>query len=359
VIPVRIPRRLAYQIPDLLTYEVFRLAGGVRVAIDTEASVLEFEVAVYRAIVGGSAGEYPVTFDLVIDGSLHAAEALSEWGTRSFDIDANFLGEERRPTTLRFEGLPAGRKVVELWLPQTATVELCTVRGDAPATAHREGRPRWIHHGSSISHCYEAHSPTQTWPAVAARRAGVDLLNLGVAGSCFLDQFAARTIRDEPAAWISLKLGINVVNADALKLRTFAPNVHGFLDTVREGHPDTPILVVSPIICPPHEETPGPTLPRDEAGPFVATAQPVDDDARRHGLSLRRMRAILEEVVRVRSQDDTNLHYLSGLALFGESDLSDLPDLLHPNGDGYLRIGKRFAAVAFGPDGPFGSVKSA
>jgi hypothetical protein len=353
VIPVRIPRQLAYQVPDLLTLEVFRLAGGVRLAFETEATALELDVAAYRAVVGGYDGpEYPFTFDLVVDGSLHAAQTLTEWGTRMFDVDANFLGEERRVTTLRFDGLPSGRKVVELWLPQVATVEVCAMRADAPLRVRREKRTRWIHHGSSISHCYDAHSPTQTWPAVTARCVGVDLLNLGVAGCCFIDQFAARAIRDQPAACISVKLGINVVNADAMKLRTFAPAVHGFLDTVREGHPDTPILVVSPIFCPVHEDTPGPTVPRDENGPFVASARPLDANAP-EGLSLRRIRAILEEVVDVRSEDDANLHYLSGLMLFGESDLDDLPDLLHPNGDGYVRIGERFAAAAFGPDGPF------
>jgi hypothetical protein len=357
LIPVRIPERLVYQVPDLLTLEVFRLAGGVRLAFETEATVLELDVAAYRALVAEADGpEYPFIFDLMIDGKRYASHTLSDWGKRTFDLDANFLGEERRSTTLRFDGLPSWRKAIELWLPHTATVEICALRADAPVHVLRDPRPRWLHYGSSISHCYEAHSPTQTWPAVAAQRVDVDLLNLGVAGSCFLDQFAARAIRDEPAACISLKLGINVVNADALKIRTFAPTVHGFLDTVREGHPDTPILVVSPIICPPHEHTPGPTIPRDEDGPFVASAQAVDAEAQRHGLTLLRVRAILEEVVRARSEDDANLHYLSGLTLFNEHDLADLPDFLHPNGDGYLRIGERFAAAAFGPDGSFSSV---
>jgi hypothetical protein len=34
--------------------------------------------------------------------------------------------------------------------------------------------------------------------------------------------------------------------------------VHGFLDTIRDGHPTRPLLVVSPLLCPIHEETPGP-----------------------------------------------------------------------------------------------------
>ncbi|MFD9486075.1 hypothetical protein ACFWBX_19220 [Streptomyces sp. NPDC059991] len=36
------------------------------------------------------------------------------------------------------------------------------------------------------------------------------------------------------------------------------PAVHGFLDTIREGHPDAPLLVVSPLLCRIHEDTPGP-----------------------------------------------------------------------------------------------------
>ena len=43
-----------------------------------------------------------------------------------------------------------------------------------------------------------------------------------------------------------------------MRLRAFGPAVHGFLDTIRDGHPDVPLLVVSPILCPIHEDTPGP-----------------------------------------------------------------------------------------------------
>jgi lysophospholipase L1-like esterase len=33
--------------------------------------------------------------------------------------------------------------------------------------------------------------------------------------------------------------------------------------------------------------------------------------------------------------------------------VGDLPDGLHPNADGYVRMGERFAAYAFAPGGPF------
>src|SRR5690606_19609543 len=135
------------------------------------------------------------------------------------------------------------------------------LRADAPVTpsAGEQGAARWVHHGSSISHGGNADSPTGTWVAVAARQAGLDLMNLGFSGNAVLDPYVARTIRDQPADLISLKLGINVVNHDSMRRRAFAPAVEGFLDTIRDGHPTTPLVLISPILCPMVEDRPGPT----------------------------------------------------------------------------------------------------
>ena len=61
------------------------------------------------------------------------------------------------------------------------------------------------------------------------------------------------------------------------------------------------------------------------------------------------MRTIIHDVVEARRKiGDANLHYLDGLELFGQADAGDLPDDLHPNGVGYVRMGERFNARAFG-----------
>lgn len=67
--------------------------------------------------------------------------------------------------------------------------------------------------------------------------------------------------------------------------RAFAPAVHGFLDMIREGHPSTPLLVLSPILCPIHEDTPGPGTPDFTEGSmrFRATGA---DRAHSPGLAL-------------------------------------------------------------------------
>lgn len=80
------------------------------------------------------------------------------------------------------------------------------------------------------------------------------MVNLGFGGSALFDSFTARAMRDTPEGLIS----INAVNTSPLRLRAFTPAVHGFLDTVREGYPTTPLLVISPPLLGPG----GPRLSR-------------------------------------------------------------------------------------------------
>lgn len=161
-----------------------------------------------------------------------------------------------------------------------------------------------------------------------------------------------------PADVNSLKLGINVVNADAMRVRAFAPAVHGFLDTIRDGHPDTPIALVTPVFCGIHEATPGPGA-FDPASfgtgqvKFLATGDPADPA--RGALTLEVIRHELASLAKRR--DDPYLHLLDGLSLYGPGDDDDhpLPDALHPDRETHRLMGERFAAWAFGADGRLGS----
>ena len=160
----------------------------------------------------------------------------------------------------------------------------------------------------------------------------------------------ARIIRDSNADYISMKVGINIVNMDSMRERTFVPALHGFLDTIREGKPLTPIIVASPIYCSFHENTPGPVL-ANRGGGFITATRTTEDSF--GSLTLTRIREIIKTVVSERrAQGDNNIHAIDGLALFGIDDKDDLPDQLHPNADGYRRMGQRFHQLAF-VDGPF------
>lgn len=113
---------------------------------------------------------------------------------------------------------------------------------------------------------------------------------------------------------------------------------HAFLDTIREGHPDTPVLVISAVACPIHERNPGPVT-KDPEGKARAASRSLDPDI--GALTLTRTREILAEIVADRA--DERLLFLDGRELFGEEDVAMLYDGLHPDQRGLDLIAGRFA----------------
>ncbi|MFR9728582.1 GDSL-type esterase/lipase family protein [Saccharopolyspora sp. MS10] len=353
----RLPAWARAQFSDLQLSMVEPQSSGVRLALRTRATTVELDALPTKR---GFAGIPPLPdggYDLLVDGELAARTTVP--GGNRLVLDATTGGSELLPGdpgTARFTGLPDRLKDVEIWLPHNEVTELVALRADAPVEPLPDrGRPVWLHHGSSISHGSNATAPTGIWPAVAALGGGVELVNLGFGGSALLDPFTARAMRDTPADLISVKIGINLVNSDSMRVRTFVPAVHGFLDTVREGHPETPLLVISPIHCPIHEDTPGPGAPDFSSGrlSFRATGDPAEVAQGR--LTLRVIREELARVVRERAQTDPNLRYLDGEELYGPEDHAELPlpDALHPDAAAHQRIGERFAALATAEGGFF------
>jgi lysophospholipase L1-like esterase len=333
--------------------------SGVRLVLRTSATVVEIDAHRTTTAFRGMPPRPDGVFDLLVDGEPVDAQRSS--GGRAIVIDPATGSAETHEGpvgTVRFAGLPSREKRLEIWLPHHEPTELVALRAAAAvAPAPPDGRPVWVHHGSSISQGSNAASPTGTWASLVARTCGVELVNLGFSGGMMLDPFVARAIAAMPADLISVKIGINIVNGDVMRRRAFAPAVHGFLDTVRDGHPDTPLLVVGPILCPIHEATPGPGAPdfADGVIRWKATGDPAEVNAGPTGkLSLRVVRDELATAVAQRA-DDPNLHLLDGLALYsdGDADALPLPDRLHPDPATHRLIAERFAAHAFGAGGPF------
>jgi hypothetical protein len=222
----------------------------------------------------------------------------------------------------RFADLPPRDKLIELWLPPSGEFRLRGIELDAGASlaAADDLRPRWVTYGSSITHCRGAERPTKTWPAIVAREAGLHLTCLGYASHCQLDIAVARLIRDLPADYLSLKVGINVYGLNSLNERTFRPAVIGFVQTVRDGHPDAPLVVISPILSAPRERTPNQV-----------------------GMTLRLMREeIAAAVAALRAHGDHHLHYVDGLRLMGPEQAHLIPGDTHPSAEGYKVLACRF-----------------
>lgn len=351
VVPRRLPGWVAGRGADEQVLMNATQPSGVRIAFRGEVGVVELTTIPVKRVYDGGAPRPDGVYDLVVDGQL-----VAQGSVRGGDVLRVVMApraevglEAGEAGVLRFEVPGTGVRDVEVWLPHDETTRLVEVRTDAPVEPVA-ARRTWLHHGSSISHGSNASHPTGTWPAVAARLAGWDLVNRGFGGSALLDPFTATHLRDTPADLVTLKIGINLTNTDLMRRRAFVPALHGFLDRVREGHPETPLWLVTPIFCPIHESTPGPAFPDPEAyarGELSFRAVGSPDQVAFGALTLEVVREATAEVFEQRRAEDPNLHLLSGLELYGPDDEArhPLPDGLHPVPETHQEMGTRFARL--------------
>ncbi len=299
------PWRLPYSRIELFPTEALlapaAMCAGVRIVFDTDS----------RTVAGHATT--PIDPDLSLVDLVVDAKPTSS--TR-VENDGRF----------QFSGLPAGRKTVEIWLPQYGDfrlVDLVVDDGSEIWSPKQPQRPRLLVYGSSITHCRDAASPTRTWPALVAAEFGADLTCLGLAGQCHLDPMVARVLRDRGADVIVTCLGINVHGNGSYNSRSFLPTVLGFLSTLRDGHAGTPIVVLSPIVSPPRETKIG--------GADLALAE---------------IRADVHRAVRLlRDHGDDALHVVDGRDILGPDHAHFLYDGIHPNAEGYEHMARRLVTT--------------
>jgi len=329
LVPHRLPEWTRAQAADPFVHRFADQSTGVFLDIETAADVVVLDVRIDRFLSHlHTPDDRRAIFATSIEGQEIDRAVLTDGTVTTHRPDGTLTSTGGGILRVRLRtGAASEGSRIRIWMPHAAAVELVGVAATAELrAAEPDGRTRWIHHGSSISHCFEADGPLGTWPTIASLGLGWDLTNLGFSGQAMLDPFVARTIRDLPADVITLKIGINIASADTMRERTFVPAVHGFLDTIRDGHPETPIVLISPI----HS-----TLNEAHDAPRQAAAGALD---------LPLVRRLLERAVSGRA--DARLHYLDGRALLGPEDAERLHDGLHPDPQGYRLIGERFAAIA-------------
>lgn len=230
-----------------------------------------------------------------------------------------------------FSGLARGAKDVEIWLPTHIGLTITGLRIDRESTGVPlpDPRPRWITYGSSITQCVAASSPSRSWPAIAAEACGWNLTSLGFSGNCHMEPMIGRLIRDLPADCISICVGVNIYSASSMSSRLFKAQLIGLLETIREGHSETPLLVISPIYGTTRETEPN----------LVGFTLPLMREA------------IRETVELLRARGDRQLYYQDGRNWLGPAEAALLTDGLHPGAEGYEWMGQRFRSLheyAFG-----------
>jgi lysophospholipase L1-like esterase len=237
------------------------------------------------------------------------------------------LSLEAGTTNASFKSLGGDWKRVEIFLDQGQPFNLQNVVVDDGAAIKKTlvTQKRWVTYGSSITHAGSAKRPSQIWPTLVAQKLDLHLTTFGFSGNCQSEPMIGRIIRDMPADFITLKLGINS-HGGALSARTFGSNVIGLIQIIREKHQETPMALISPIYSPPRESEKGGS-----------------------GLSLQDMREIHEGIAAsCLKYGDRNLYYVDGLKVFGPDELKYLPDELHPDADGQFVMAENFVREVFG-----------
>ncbi len=215
-------------------------------------------------------------------------------------------------------GPPDADERAVVYFPEGMQPVIRSIAGVDGTIEPAPAQPRWLAYGDSIAEGWIASGPVGGWPAVAGREYELDVVNLGYAGSARGEIASAEQIARLDADVVSISHGTNCWTRVPFSAELFRENTLAFLQIVREGHPDVPIVVTSPVLRPDAEATPN-----------------------RLGATLFDLRVAMEEATFERMSDgDTALTLVRGGALL-EPD--HLPDGIHPGDDGH-----QILAAAFG-----------
>ena len=285
------------------TWQCACIPAGVRLEMTGDAGAIEVDYTT-------------ATDDLGYRGK-GAGTTFAAWrGDELVDEQPAVLGAG----TVRLDLGARASGTVVVYLPEGMRPTLHAVRALSGTIEPAPEGPRWLAYGDSILEGWVASSPARAWGAVAARRTGLDLVNLGYAGSARGEIPCAEALAALSADVISISHGTNCWtrtphSADMMRAQTAA-----FIEIVRQGHPRTPVVVASPVLRPDAEASPN-----------------------RLGATLADLRAAMEEVVRARvAAGDDALVLVPGGDVIGAAELADG---IHPDDTGHERLAEVFGAA--------------
>jgi lysophospholipase L1-like esterase len=198
---------------------------------------------------------------------------------------------------------------ITLYLPLYIPVKVLEIGLDAearvqPAKAFAVSSPV-VFYGTSITQGGCASRPGMSYQAILARMLNLDYVNLGFSGNGKGEPELARAVASLQASAFVLDFAQNNPTVDSLA-QVFAP----FLDVIRNGHPETPILVITPI---------------------YSVQESWSRNERLEG-----MRELIRTVAAKRIADgDRHLEIVEGTDLLGPSRGDGLVDGTHPNDLGF------------------------
>lgn len=179
----------------------------------------------------------------------------------------------------------------------------------------------WCAYGDSITQGWSATDPGRAYPALIARRRGLDVHNLGFAAAARGEIPVAEEIADTRPDYVTLAFGTNNWPRLPTGRRHMAEILRDFVTVIRTGAPHALIVVLSPLLREEAEHTPN-----------------------RAGATLADLRAALEEMVGQLQQQDAHLRLVPGLQLVAAEHLEEG---IHPTDRGHEAIAQALEAAMF------------
>lgn len=143
-----------------------------------------------------------------------------------------------------------------VYLPEGMQPTITAINAVDGAIAPAGRQPRWLAYGDSIAEGWIASGPSGSWPAIAGRTFGLDVINHGYAGSARGELVSAQQIASlDDLDVISITHGTNCWTRIPHSMAQMEANTEAFLRVVRSGHPGVPIVLGSPIVRPDGEST--------------------------------------------------------------------------------------------------------
>ncbi len=307
--------RLPARAEGVATASVWNLgqdSAGIAVRFVTDATELYARWTVRREKLGKP--HMPPSGVSGVDLYLrHKGKWMWLGGTRP---DDGAITTEKRLTTgmtpelrecILYLPLYNGVKEIEIGMPAGARCELPPAR---PA-----GAKPVVFYGTSIVQGCAASRPGMAYPAILGRRLDCPMINLGFSGSAHCEPELAKLFGElDPAVYLLDPLPN--MNAEEVARR-----MPGFIETLRNAHPKTPIVLIEHL-----EVGDAPVTPSRRPGYVKSNAE---------------LRKIFEQRVKA---GDRKLFYVRGEKLLGD-DGQGTVDRVHPTDLGFMRMSDEIEPV--------------
>jgi len=293
----RLPRGSVRDLPEGVRRQQ-RFSSGARLRLRCDTSELHVKVAQPAACAATG-------LDVYLDGRFR--------GTASVPARAE-------ADVVCFTGASREMRDVTVYLPVRAEVRIvaCGIDGDAVCerpSAFAVDRPMVVY-GSSVAQGIGAARPGTSYAAVLGRSMEVDVVNLGFGGAGKAEAAVVDLVARADACCYLLDLGKSYG-------RQPVEPYGAMLATLRDAHPDVPIVCITPIVS-----------TREVWSEEYA-------DLSHHTRSVMR-----EAVAKQKTGGDTGLFLMEGETLLSRQDLDGLSgDGVHPNDLGHRLIADRLRPI--------------